>query len=217
MRFLCSPLSASSACWVMSSAFSSRRAISTRCALRVTRFARWPTTPCSVAEKSSVWRSRGARAMIESVEHAVGFVEHQQLDASELYAAAVHVVFETAGGGDGDVERLSHLVELAPERHAADEARGEQPLAAAVAVDRLLHLHGELARGREDEHARALARERARRAQALQPRQHERGSLAAAGLRGDEEVRAGQDRGNRGALHRRGLAVAQAREVIQQG
>jgi hypothetical protein len=116
------------------------------------------------------------------VEHSVGFVEHQELDAAELDAAAVHVVLEAAGRGDDDVDGLAYLHQLLAERHAADEARGEQALPAAVAVRRLLDLHRELARGCEHQHARADARKRGRRAQALQAGKHEGGGLAAAGL-----------------------------------
>ena len=55
------------------------------------------------------------------VEHAVGLVQHQELDASETHAAAVEVVLEAARRGDRDVHRLPHLRELQPERHAAHQ------------------------------------------------------------------------------------------------
>ncbi len=55
------------------------------------------------------------------VEHAVGLVQHQDLDAPESHAAAVQVVLEAARRGDRDVERLPHLRELQPERHAAHQ------------------------------------------------------------------------------------------------
>ena len=84
-------------------------------------------------------------------------------------------------------------------------------------MDRLLHLHRELARGREHQHARTIARSLRRRAQALQPRQHEGRGLAAAGLRRDQQVAARQRGGNRFALHRRRPVVAEALQVIQQG
>ncbi len=112
---------------------------------------------------------------------------------------------------------LRDLLELPAERHAADQAGGEEALAGAVAVRGFLHLHRQLARRREHEHARAVARGRvAARAQALQARQDEGGGLAAAGLRRDQQVAARQHRGNGFALHRRGLGIAEAREVIQQ-
>ena len=55
------------------------------------------------------------------VEHAVGLVQHQELHAPEVHAAAVHVVLEPARRGDRDVERLPHLRELQPEGHAAHQ------------------------------------------------------------------------------------------------
>ena len=55
------------------------------------------------------------------VEHAVGLVQHQELDARESHAAAVEVILEAARRGDGDVERLPHLRELQPEGHAAHQ------------------------------------------------------------------------------------------------
>ena len=208
----------------MSGLVSSRRTISTRFGLRVTRLARWPTTPARVAEKSSVWRSFGARPMIESISSWNPMSSMRSASSStristrpEVDAAAVHVVLEAAGGGDDDVDRLSHLVELPAERHAAHEAGGEQALAGAVAVRRLLHLQGKLARRREHQHARADAGARGRRAQALQAGQDEGRGLAAAGLRRDEEVAARQHGGNRFALHGRRLGIAEAREVIEQG
>ncbi len=146
------------------------------------------------------------------VEHAVGFVEHQQLDAVEVDAAAVHVVLEAAGRGDDDVDRLAQLLQLPAEGHAADQARGAQALAAAVAV---AWPSAPAARARASASAPACAGPcRARRgepAQALQAGQHEGRGLAAAGLRRDQQVAAGERGGNRLALHRRGLGIAEAR------
>ena len=218
MRFLCSALSATSACCVMSGFVSSRRVISMRFGLRVTR-AGEPADHAGERrrEEQRLALLRHARddrvdLLLEAhVEHAVGLVQHQELDAREVHAAAVHVVLEPARRGDRDVERLPQLRELQAERHAADQQRGGELLPAAVAVRRLLHLHRELARRREHQHARALARDLRRRAQPLQPRQHEGRGLAAAGLRRDQQIAARQHRGNRFALHRRRPGIAEAR------
>ena len=104
------------------------------------------------------------------VEHAVGFVEHEDFDAREVDAAAVEMVLQAAGRGDHDVHRLAELLQLQSVGHAADETRGAQALAVAVGVRGLVHLQRELARRRQHEDAGAGAapggRDRASRCRA---------------------------------------------------
>jgi hypothetical protein len=73
-------------------------------------------------------------------------------------------------------------------------------------------LRGELARRHEDEDADVPLR----RAQALQDRQGEAGGLAGAGLRGGEQVAAGEDDGDGLRLDRRGNGVALLGDSAQQ-
>jgi hypothetical protein len=163
-------------------------------------------------------RHDGVDLLLEpQVEHPVGLVQHQELDAREVHRAAVEVVLEAAGRGDDDVDRLLQRLELQPVGHATDETGRVYALAGCVAVRRLLHLHRQLARGREHQHARAPARQARRRAQALQPRQHEGGGLAASRLRRNQQVAPRQHRRDRRALHRRRLGIAERREGRKKG
>ena len=67
-----------------------------------------------VAENISVWRClrhrRGDAADVldeAHVEHAVGFVEHEELDVAELDVALAHQVEQAARRGDQDVDAAS--------------------------------------------------------------------------------------------------------------
>ncbi len=89
------------------------------------------------------------------VEHAVGFVEHEELDLAELQRVALHEVEQAAGRGHHDFDALHHRADLTAHRHAADgERRGEADVA-AIGVEAVEDLAGEFA-GR----ARAPARGR---------------------------------------------------------
>ena len=64
-----------------------------------------------VAEKSSVWRVGGQRrddaphvGPEAHVHHAVGFVEHEQLDAAQVGVLLPHVIHQPARRGDDDVD-----------------------------------------------------------------------------------------------------------------
>ena len=57
------------------------------------------------------------------VEHAVGFVEHEHLDAIEMDGTVLHEVEQPAGGGDQDVDAVRERADLAIDRHAADGER----------------------------------------------------------------------------------------------
>ena len=67
------------------------------------------------------------------VQHAVGFVDDQQLDAGEQQAAALGVVEQAAGRGDQHVDAARQLGVLVAERNAADQERDVEFLAGAVA------------------------------------------------------------------------------------
>ena len=201
MRPLCAALSAISACCVMSGLVSSRRFDLDP--LRVARHAAGEVADHAGERRREeqrlplLGRLRHDRVELfleAHVEHAVGFIQHEDLHAAQLHAAAVHVVLEAARRRDHDVHAPLHLLELRAEGHSAHQARRHQLLAAAVAVRRLLHLHRQLARRAEHQHARAMARPRRRGAQALQGGQHERRRLAAPGLGGHEQIRARQHR-----------------------
>ena len=95
-----------------------------------------------VAEKNSVWRLIGslrddfADVVDEAhVEHAVGFVEHEELDLVKLQPVALDEIEQAAGGRHHDFDALHHRADLAAHRHAADRQRRAQADMAAIGVE----------------------------------------------------------------------------------
>ncbi len=93
------------------------------------------------------------------VEHAVRFVEHQDLHLIERAGALVDEVLQAPGRGDEDVAAALELIALRVVAHAAHHGHARVPGAAANRVANLLDLLGELARGGDHEHKRALRRD----------------------------------------------------------
>ena len=146
------------------------------------------------------------------VEHAVGFVEHEDLDVLEVQRALLVVVEQAAGRGHQDVDALAQAVDLRLHADAAEHHHAGQRQVFAVGAHALFHLRGEFARGRQDEGADGDAAARVAHGlgqrQALQHRQREAGGLAGAGLRAAHQVAALQDDGNGLRLDRRRGVVA---------
>ena len=144
------------------------------------------------------------------VEHAIGLVQHQHLDARQIQVALFDVVDQTTGRGHQHVHAAAQRVGLWPHADAAENDRARHARVSGVFAQVVMHLQGQLARGREDERARR-ARNRAtgRGRQALDQRQRERGGLAGAGLRAGEQVAALQHERNGALLDRCGGGVAE--------
>ena len=123
------------------------------------------------------------------VEHAVGFVDHQQFDAGEQQASALGMVEQAAGRRDQHVDAAHQLGVLIVERNAADDQRDVELVVLAVFLEMFGDLRGEFARRLENERARH-ARARAALLEHREHRQHEGGGLAGAGLRNAEHVAA---------------------------
>ena len=168
------------------------------------------------------------------VEHLVGLVEDDGLDLVEADRAAVEVVDRAPRRRDDDVHAAREAVELRRDRLAAVHRHDAHAELAPVPVDRLGHLHRELARGREDERRgtaapvpstrRAATLDRAAGLavrvealrEALEDRQGEGGGLAGAGRRLGEQVPALEQGRDRGQLDGRGLLVAEGGERAQE-
>ena len=88
------------------------------------------------------------------VEHAVGFVDHQQFNAGEQQAAALGMVEQPAGGCDQHVDAARQFGVLVAERDAADQQRDVEFLADAVFVELFLDLGCQLAGRLDDQGAR---------------------------------------------------------------
>ena len=105
------------------------------------------------------------------VEHAVGFVDDQDLDAGQQQLAAFGEIEQAARRRDEHVGAARDLGFLVAERDAADQQREIELVVDAVFGEGLLDLGGEFARRLEDQRAR-----HARPGAALfQPRQHRAG------------------------------------------
>ena len=165
------------------------------------------------------------------VQHAVGFVQHQDFQLREVDLARIHVVDQTARGGDQNLRILGQQLHLFRVRHATQDRHSlDAADAGAVLVGVGGHLQGQFARWRQHQHfwlgsleawtlaagARCLhflVRRLAGGAlfgagQFVQRRQHERCGLARTGLRRDQQVTA-FDRGwNRLRLYRGWRGVA---------
>ncbi len=57
------------------------------------------------------------------VEHAVGFVEDQIFDATQVGVALVHQIEQTARRGDDNIDTLPHSVDLRILSDAAEDSR----------------------------------------------------------------------------------------------
>ena len=144
------------------------------------------------------------------VQHAVGFVDHQQFDAGEQQAAALGMVEQPARGCDQHVDAARQLGVLVAERDAADQQRDVEFLPGAVFIEVFLDLGGEFAGRFEDQGARH-ARPGAALFQHGEHRKHEGGGLAGAGLGDAENVPAGEDVGDRLFLNGGGGGVTGGR------
>ena len=130
------------------------------------------------------------------IEHAVGFVDDQKLDAGEQKPPALVMVEQSAGRRDQHVDAAGELGILIVERNTADDQRDIELVIDAVSDEALFHLRRELAGRFENERARH-AGAGAALFQHGQHRQHEGRRLAGAGLRDAEHVAPGQHVGDR--------------------
>ncbi len=92
------------------------------------------------------------------VEHLVGLVEDENLDAFQRQGATVDQVDQPARRGDEDVDARRQGPLLAADVHAAEHDGVGVAQMAAVIRERLGDLAGELAGRRQHEHAAAAAR-----------------------------------------------------------
>ena len=177
-----------------------------------------------MAENSSVWRfletELGDAADVADeahVEHAIGFVEHEEGDVAELHVAALDQVEQTAGRGDQDVDAARQRLDLAAVAQTTDDGAQAQAEAAAVGVEAARDLHGKLTGRRQHERTRALRLGAlAGSGKQLQDGQREGRRLAGAGLGDAQHVAALEQRRNGACLDRRGGGVLGSVQGTQQ-
>ena len=144
------------------------------------------------------------------VEHAVGLVDDEQLDAGKQKPAALEMVEQAARGRDQHIDAARQLGVLVVKRDAADQQCDVELVVDAVFVEALFHLRGEFARRLQDERARH-ARAGAALLQHGQHRQHECRCLAGPGLRDTEHVAPGEHVGDSLILNGSGSFVTSRR------
>ncbi len=121
------------------------------------------------------------------VEHAVGFVNDQKLDAAEEEPPALEMIEQPARSCDQHVDAAGKLGILVVERNPADQKRDVQFMVGAVFGEAFLDLRGKLA-GRLEDQGPRHACPRPALFEHGQHRQHEGCRLAGAGLRNAEHV-----------------------------
>ena len=125
------------------------------------------------------------------VEHAIRFVEHEELEPGELRVGEPEVIEQPAGRRDQDVDAAADGVLLRPHADTAEDRRGGDGRVHGEIVQILEDLGRQLARGREHERPRRAAR---LLDQLVQDGQQEGGGLAASGGGAGEHVPAGERR-----------------------
>jgi len=96
------------------------------------------------------------------VEHPVGLVDHEHLDAPRRPDVLLQVVDQPPGGADEHVAALPEVVALLRVVDAAVDGQDPEPRELAEKAGVGLDLHDELAGRRDDEHSRRRRRRRRR-------------------------------------------------------
>ena len=119
------------------------------------------------------------------IQHAVRFVQHQDLDGDEVDRPVPHVIQQTARSRHYDLRVLAQPPDLRVHVGAAHDRRGKNAPGAAEFIDRLLSLNRQLAsRGQDQRQRMALRRGR----ESLDHGNHERRRLAGTGLRTADDI-----------------------------
>ncbi len=151
-----------------------------------------------VALKNIVWRRLGRCLQDTSdvrqeshVEHAIGLVQHQELETGQPRVRGLEVVQEASGGRDDHVHAAPERMFLRAHADAAEHGGGADRRVDGESVEILENLGRELARRRQHEGPR---RAPGLRQQLLQDGQKKCRGLAAAGGRAGQHVPPGQGR-----------------------
>ena len=143
------------------------------------------------------------------VEHAVGLVEHEKFDVTELQSVALHEIEQPAGRGDQNLDARHDRADLTSHRDAADRQRRGQANVAAIGVEAVENLARQFTRRRKHQHAAGLGlRLDPMLQKPMQDRKREGCGLAGAGLGNADDVTAGEREGDGLSLDGRGREVA---------
>lgn len=145
------------------------------------------------------------------VEHAVGFVEHQDLDRGQVQKALLLQIEQTAGGGNQHIDTLFDAVDLWVHANTAKNDGGLDVEVGGVKAHVLFDLRRQLTGGSQDQRTDGLVAPLVAAAfgfgQALQHRQGKGGRFAGAGLCACQQIAALQH-------ERDGLGLDGGRRVV---
>ena len=143
------------------------------------------------------------------VQHAVGFVQHQELQPGEIRAPLAHQIQQAARTGDDDIRGGTQGLDLRLLAHSAEDGGHTHRQMAGISPHVVMNLHHQFARGGQHQHPGGPALPgRERRGQFGQNGQSEGGGLAGARLGDADEVVARQNWRDGGGLNRRRLRIA---------
>ena len=150
-------------------------------------------------------RMRSTSSAKPMAQHLVGLVEHQVVHVRQVQRAAFEVVDDPAGGADHHLRAASQPGQLhAVGRPAVDRQHVDLGQVRPVAAERLGHLQGQLAGGRQHQGLGRFAGD----VDFGQDRDRERRRLAGAGLRQPHHVGTRHQRRNGRGLDGRRRLVA---------
>src|SRR5450830_580103 len=148
------------------------------------------------------------------VEHAVGFVQHEDFHVGQIDAALAAQVEQTTRAGDEDVNATGHGLNLWVHADAAEDAGADELQVAGIQLEAVMHLGGEFAGRGQDQYAR-LARAMTLGLvrvtvgeQPLQNREGEAAGFTSTCLSRNHQVATLQHGGNGPLLHRSRLGIA---------
>ena len=153
------------------------------------------------------------------VQHAVGFVEHEELDLAQIEVALLMVIQQAAGRGHQHVNAIAQTRQLRAHAHTTEHHHGLDRQVLAVDAHTLFDLGGQLTRGGEDERTDGpLALRDGGRcgAQLVQQGQGEASGFAGAGLGASQQIAASDDGRNGLLLNGSGGGVAGFGDGFQQ-
>ena len=150
------------------------------------------------------------------VQHPVGLVQHEDLDAAEVDEPLPHKVVQAAGAGDEDIDALFDGCHLRGLTHTAENDGVAQGEVLAVHFKALADLQSQLTGGGEDQGADGPFLLCRVRGQAVEHGQRKGCGLAGARLGAAHQVPPGQHRRDGRCLNGRGGFVTRLRNGTQQ-
>ena len=151
------------------------------------------------------------------VEHAVGFVQHEDFHLRQINGLFIRVIEQPSGGCHQYIDTGFQRLQLRCHADTAKNHRRAQWQIFAIDVHAFFDLRCEFARGRDNQRTYRVGAGLGRIFhQPLQQRQHKSGGLTGASLRPGEHVKALEYYGNRLHLHRRRLRVASIGDSARQ-